>query len=343
MKTDQPFQEYLRHYLRSLDFIKKSIIAIAALAAAGSTLAQSNVTLYGRADIGIGSVKEAGKSTSKMIDNNLTTSRWGMRGTEDLGGGLKASFKFEQRLNLSTGEVQSPAFKGETSVGLSGGFGAVTMGRFTTVFDDVRALSNSNSVFDSNSFTPAIAGVYGSGGDYSSRFGSQIRYDLPAMGGFYGAIGYAFESATDKDDGMTALKLGYKTKELNVALGLQNEKGSDNDYAALSASYSFGAAALSGGFNSRKGNDAKGDDTEYTLGVNVPMGAFDFSVGYAASETEVGGSTTQKANGLGLGATYKMSKRTRAYAGLSKVDFKNGAGTKTGDKRIFALGLRHDF
>lgn len=323
--------------------MKKSIIAIAALAAAGGALAQSNVTLYGRADVGIGSVKEAGKSTSKMIDNNLTTSRWGLRGTEDLGGGLKANFKFEQRLNLSTGDIQSPAFKGETSLGLSGGFGAVTMGRFTTVYDDVRALANANSVFDSNSFTPASAGVYGSGGDYSSRFGSQIRYDLPAMGGFYGAIGYAFESAADKDDGMTALKLGYKTGALNVALGLQNEKGSDNDYLALSASYDFGAAALSGGYNSRKGSDAKGDDTEFTVGVNVPVGAFDFSLGYASSKTEIGGSTSVKSSGLGLGATYKMSKRTRAYAGLSNVDFKNGSGTKTGDKRIFALGMRHDF
>lgn len=323
--------------------MKKSIIAIAALAAAGSALAQSNVTLYGRADIGIGSVKEAGKSTSKMIDNNLTTSRWGMRGTEDLGGGLKASFKFEQRLNLSTGEVQSPAFKGETSVGLSGGFGAVTMGRFSTVYDDVRALSNTHAVYDSNSFTPASVGVYGSGGDYSSRFGSQIRYDLPNLGGFYGSLAYAFESAADKDDGMTGLKLGYKTGALNVALGLQNEKGSDNDYLALSASYDFGAAALSGGYNSRKGNDAKGDDTEFQIGVNVPVGAFDFSVGYASSKTEVGGATSVKSSGLGLGTTYKMSKRTRAYAGLSNVDFKNGAGKKTGDKRIFALGLRHDF
>lgn len=322
--------------------MKKTLIAIASVAAVSGAFAQSNVTLYGRADIGIGSVKESGKSTSKMIDNNLTTSRWGLRGSEDLGGGMKASFKFEQRLNLSTGDIQSPAFKGETSLGLSGGFGAVTMGRFSTIYDDVRALANANSVFDSNSFTPTSL-VYASGGDYSSRFGSQIRYDLPKMGGFYASVAYAFESATDKDDGMTAMKLGYKAGALNVALGLQNEKAKDNDYLAISASYDLGAAALSGGYNSRKGNDANGDDTEFNVGVNVPMGAFDFSVGFASSKTEVGGSTSVKASGLGLGATYKMSKRTRAYAGLSNVDYKNGAGSKTGDKRIFALGLRHDF
>lgn len=325
--------------------MKKSIIAIAALAAAGSALAQSNVTLYGRADLGVGSIKEAGKSSTKMLDSNLTTSRWGMRGTEDLGGGLKANFQFEQGLKLSDGSIAKSGgteFGRAALLGLSGGFGSLTMGRFVTVYDDVRAVANSNVVFDSNSFTPTSA-VYKSGGDYSSRFGSQIRYEMPNLGGFYAGLAYAFESAADKDDGMTALKLGYRTGDLNVALGLQNEKGSDNDYLALSASYNFGAAAISGGYNSRKGNDAKGDDTEFVMGVNVPVGAFDFSVGYASSKTEIGGSTSSKASGLGLGATYKMSKRTRAYVGMSDVEYKNGSGSKTGEQRIFALGMRHDF
>lgn len=331
--------------------MKKSIIAIAALAAAGSVLAQSNVTLYGRADVGVGSEKVDGKSSTKMINGGLTTSRWGLRGSEDLGGGLKAHFKFEQRLNLTTGEVQTvtdakgnkvAGFKGESSVGLSGGFGALTMGRFSTIYDDVRALSYSSNVFDS-SFTPASNGVYGSGGDYNSRFGSQIRYDLPNMGGFYGSLAYAFESDTDKDDGMTGLKLGFKTGAMNVALGIQNEKKTDDDYLALSGRYDFGVASVSAGYNSRKGTDANGDDTELTVGVNVPVGSFDFSVGYATSKTEVGSSTTEKASGVGLGATYKMSKRTKLYAALRDIDYKDSAGKTVDENRLFAIGIRHDF
>jgi len=67
--------------------MKKSLIALAVLAASGAAMAQSSVTLYGRADVGVGSEKVDGDSTTKMINGGLTTSRWGIRGTEDLGGG----------------------------------------------------------------------------------------------------------------------------------------------------------------------------------------------------------------------------------------------------------------
>jgi len=77
--------------------------------------------------------------------------------------------------------------------------------------------------------------------------------------------------------------------------------------------------------------------------VNVPVGAFDFSVGYATSKTEKGNATSAKASGLGLAATYKMSKRTKLYAGLRDIENKDGAGKKTSENRLYAVGIRHDF
>ena len=254
--------------------MKKSLIALAVLAASGATMAQSSVTLYGRADVGVGSEKVDGESSTKMINGGLTTSRWGLRGTEDLGGGLKAHFKFEQRLDLSTGEVQSPSFKGEASMGLMGGFGKLTLGRGYTVYDDARALSVSNSVFDS-SFTPASNGVFKSGGDYSSRFNNKITYALPKLGGVYGGIEYALDEDATVDANMLGAKIGYKAGPLDVALGLQQEKGKDNDYMLIAAAYDLGAVSLSGGYNTRRGNDEKGDDNELTVGLNVPMGRLD--------------------------------------------------------------------
>jgi predicted porin len=85
------------------------------------------------------------------------------------------------------------------------------------------------------------------------------------------------------------------------------------------------------------------EDTEYTVGVNVPFGAFAVSAGYASSKTEVANATTGKASGFGLGATYALSKRTKAYAGYRAVEVKNAAGTKTKDETLYAVGLRHDF
>ncbi len=139
--------------------MKKSLIALAALAATGA-FAQSSVTLYGRAEAGVdlayrstttGSVFAApvlagvagpatttatGGSTSKpgfrVQDGNnqgLGSSRFGMRGTEDLGGGLKANFVMEAGLNLddgSTGNGGGNFFSRSAWVGLSGGFGEVT-------------------------------------------------------------------------------------------------------------------------------------------------------------------------------------------------------------------------
>ena len=326
--------------------MNKSLIALAVMAASGAAMAQSSVTVYGRLDLSVGNLKQLGEgSETKMFNGGnggLTTPRLGFKGSEDLGGGLKANFKLEQRINAEDGSLQDPSFKAESSVGLSGGFGKFNAGRMTTVYDDVRAVANISNVFDS-AFTPASNGVFKSGGDYSSRFNSQIRYELPELGGVYGGVSYAFEQTAGAGDKMTALMLGYKNGPLNVGLGMQDEKGKDTDYLALSAAYDLGAVSLSAGINRRNGTDATGDDNEYTFGVNVPLGAVNLSAGFATSKTQVGGATTAKASGFGLGATYAMSKRSRLYAGYRSHNVKDGAGTKTADTQLFALGIRHDF
>ena len=111
----------------------------------------------------------------------------------------------------------------------------------------------------------------------------------------------------------------------------------------IAAAYDLGAVSLSGGYNTRRGSDANGDDNELTLGLNVPMGNVNLSFGFATSKTEIGGSTASKSSGFGVGATYALSKRTKAYGGFRSHNVKNGAGTKTADTRLFAIGLRHDF
>ena len=105
----------------------------------------------------------------------------------------------------------------------------------------------------------------------------------------------------------------------------------------------MGAAALALGYNTRSGSDAKGDDTELTLGVEVPMGAVKLSASYATSKTEIAGKTSAKASGFALGATYSMSKRTRLYAGFRDVEVKDGAGKVKSDGSLLGLGIRHDF
>jgi predicted porin len=329
--------------------VKKSFIALATLAACGAALAQSSVTIYGRLDASVGSEDKINVgSNTKLFSGGqvgLTTPRLGFRGTEDLGGGLKANFKLEQRIDIDTGSLQSPSFKGESSLGLSGGFGSVLLGRMITPFDDVRALSNKFNVFDSNGFTPTAA-AFKTGGtntDYSSRNNGTIRYDSPSLGGMYGAVSHSFEQTSGKDDTVTSLHLGYKAGPLNVAFGYQDEK-TKQGYTALAASYDFKAFSLSGGYNTRKADaTAGGKDNEYSLGVEVPFGAIKLSAGYAGGETKVNGVKTIESSGFGLGAKYALSKRTTLYGGYSSVKAESAAGVKTTDTQIFAVGVRHDF
>lgn len=323
--------------------MKKTLITLAAAAACGASLAQSSVTAYGRVDLSLGSIKELGKgSETRMFDGNLTSTRLGFRGTEDLGGGLKANFKIEHRFDADTGASEEPFWKGESTVSLAGAFGEIKLGRSSTIYDEVRGLSASSSVFDST-FTPSSNGVFGSGGDYSSRFNNKITYVMPSMGGLYGGIEFALDEDPAAKADMLGAKLGYKAGAFNVAAGVQQEKGKENDYVMVAASYDLGAVSVSGGYNVRNGNAASGDDNEFTVGVNVPLGAFNVSAGYAAGKTERAGATVAKASGFGLGATYALSKRTRLYGGFRSNQVKNGAGVKTADARLFALGVRHDF
>ncbi|GAB4088685.1 porin [Hydrogenophaga soli] len=325
--------------------MKKKLLALTALVLTTGAFAQSSYTLYGRIDTSIGGIKELGKGTqSKMFHGGvggLTTSRWGIRGSEDLGGGLKAVFKLEQRLDSDTGAAQSPSFKGESSVGFAGSFGKIVAGRMTTVYDDVRGVSQMHSLWDS-AFTPNANGVFGSGSDYGNRFNSQIRYESPLINGFYANASYAFEQTTGKGNKMVALALGYKAGPRHISLGYQDEKGKSS-YTMLSGAYDLGAVAVSGGYNHRNGNAASGHDNELTLGVNMPMGAWNFSAGIASGKTTIANATTAKANGYAFGATYSLSKRTTLYAAYRSHNIKTGAGVKSTDTQLYAMGVRHDF
>ena len=217
--------------------MKKSLIALAVLATTGAAFAQSSVTMYGRIDLSVGSIDQtsgsflnSGNDNSGVFSGALTTSRYGFRGSEDLGGGLKANFQLESALTVDDGTAGSLRFGRASWVGLSGGFGAVRLGRMTTSFDDARALSNKFNVFDSNGFTPTsaafktISDTATKNSDYSSRANGMVRYDSPSFGGVYGSVSHAFEQTAGADDTVTSLLLGYKTGGLNVALGYQDEK-----------------------------------------------------------------------------------------------------------------------
>eukprot|EP01030_Chromulinospumella_sphaerica_P030463 gene30463-31001_t len=119
--------------------LANALPATAACALAGAAHAQSNVQVYGLIDAGVESASNAtpgGGPKTSVIPGGRNTSRWGLRGTEDLGGGLKAVFQLEGGILLDSGAQDGPLFKRQANVGLEGSCGRVVIGRcLTSVYD----------------------------------------------------------------------------------------------------------------------------------------------------------------------------------------------------------------
>jgi predicted porin len=339
--------------------LKKSLIVLAVLATTGAAFAQSTVTLYGRIDTSIGRDKigapGAATSTTRMFSGNLTSTRWGLRGSEDLGGGLKAIFGLEQGFDSSDGtQAAGSAFNRQSIVGLSGGFGTVKLGRHDTSFDDIRDLTASANIFDSGTFatTEGVVGTTGYLGvgqlaDYGDRADNQIRYESPSFGGFSAGFSYGLDEAVApvKRD-VTAFNLRYKAGNLDVGYGYQenaNEVAATNrEYNTLGAAYNFDSFRLSGGWNQVKNKASRKSDA-YSIGAIVPVGALDFSLGYSTAKAKQGSATFEKGDTFSAAVAYNLSKRTRLYAGLTTGDIENAAGTKVREREVYALGVAHVF
>lgn len=320
--------------------MKKSLIALAVVAASGAAMAQSSVTVFGRVDASLGASKNTvtGVSTTQLFNGSaggLTGSRWGLRGTEDLGGGLKAVFNIENRFNVDTG-TDTTGFTGNAYLGLEGGFGALHLGRTYTAFDGVKAISVGSSVFDS-AFTPnAVTG-------YQVRADNGVKYVSPSFGGVTLAASASLrEDKSINAENITSLSAVYSAGPLRAGVAFENNVTANN--TVISGAYDFGTFSVSGGYTVMSGDGAGNDAKGYNLGVTVPVGAIKLSAGYADRKTETNaGATVSDYSGWGVGATYSLSKRTTAYAGYSDVKTKNAAGVKTAGTRLYAVGVRHDF
>lgn len=167
--------------------MKKTLIALAALAVVSAASAQSTVTIYGVVDMGIASLKDSNSLGQVGVDStkvgiqqgSLTNSRIGFKGTEDLGGGLKANFVYELQTNPDEATQSLTARVG--TVGLSGGFGAVTIGRQYTPYHTVQAAVDLAGNLNA---TPGY--VVNAHNFNGGRASNAISYASPSIAGFSG-------------------------------------------------------------------------------------------------------------------------------------------------------------
>jgi predicted porin len=306
--------------------MKKSLIALAVLGSvAGMAQAQSSVSVYGVADAVLHKDKEA---SAALTSGGVSGSRLGFKGTEDLGGGLKANFLLEHGFKIDTGKQgeEGASFNRQAYVGLSGGFGEFKLGRIWTAYDDISGATN--PVFDSV-LSPNNS-VWASTG-YAANPSNGIYYASPAMGGVSGAFSTNLKEGTGNQSNAFHVKYEGGPVYAGVAYQVDKTATGDTKFTRVNGSYDLGAAKLLAGYGNVKAGSVK--TTDLSFGADVPLGAnLVLSAGYASSKTD----GAERLSGLGLGVAYSLSKRTTVYGGF--LDTKN-----TGPDTRYGFGLKHTF
>lgn len=325
--------------------MKKSIIALAALAAATTTFAQSSVTISGGVGLVMSHIPAIGASTAgpattskTKVDNlGVADSAVTFNATEDLGGGLKIAATMNMRFGADDGAQgpgQGSRLFQNVKLAVSGGFGELAAGRFNGPVDGMRAFADHWLGQDHG------ATVNGQGADAGTRYNNMLQYTAPVMSGFKVAGAYALKEETlPTTENMAELALSYANGPLKAGLGFTRNSFlvKDKNVTTMAAQYDFGVVrpAVAHSRTDTAGVAA----TRTSLQVTVPLGASAIlRAGYEHQKTDGFG----RVIGMGFGGEYILSKRTKVLADITKRDSESAA---VGDWDGFAtfVGLKHTF
>jgi predicted porin len=359
--------------------VKKNTLAALVLAAfAVSAHAQSGVTIYGLADMGV--VQESGGaagSITKAASGISGASRLGFRGTEDLGSGLSAIFVLEAGVAMDTGNLDnatSTLFNRQSYVGLkSKDAGTLTLGRqYTPLYN---ALSQVADPFGMG-YAGTAKNLFPVAGA-ETRTSNTIVYATPAVSGFSADAAYSLgEQAGSTTAGrQVGASLIYSNGPLNARLAYNNRNNDTVTPAAnrtsgrntlFAANYDFKIAkayfayGVDKGLNSAPLNNSTAnpygtafapslDSSDMLIGATAPVGAAGTLMASFILKNDKT-SFNQDADQIGLGYSYALSKRTSVYGAYAKIVNKNGAGYTVGNNsdagtgnRAIDIGLRHSF
>ena len=252
--------------------MKKSLLALALLGAfTASAFAEPSVTLYGRIDTGLVYTHKnldntAGSTDTFSMDSGVTTgSRWGLKGSEDIGN-AKVGFVLESGFNSDDGTSgqNNRLFGREAQVNISGAYGTLYAGRLASIASDSGSIGYLGDVSAFPSAYGFVGNQQGSTGTAYGRYDNTLAYETPTFGGLQGAIMYSFKGDT-------------KASDTNVANARENSGDADR-YLAAGLHYKAGkAAVVLTGDMTMYGNDAANygnvdNGYSFILGGNYDFG-----------------------------------------------------------------------
>jgi len=321
--------------------MKKSLIALALVAAAPVAFAAtSNVDVYGQARVALSNSNGGGGMT--VTDQ---TSRVGIKGSEDLGGGMAAIWQWESTLNTldpSTTAVAASTTQRNTFVGIKGAFGTALVG----VHDTPYKLGGSADLFadtaaDSQKGTTGIIGRNG----LDNRATNAVAYISPDYSGFHvGVATVASESGAMSSTAATSAVLVYVNGPLKATYG--HEKFADAAGALpaqkgdkLNASYTLGDTTFGATYEKSRAasstTTAKVKDTAYLVSVAHAMGPITLAAQYGKFDDK---NSTADLKRTTVGAIYALSKRTNVALAYNADDNQTALDVKT-----TTLQLNHSF
>lgn len=328
--------------------MKRSLIAMAILAATGTAMAQSSVNMYGTADVALGKLRfgKAGMQSNTAV--NTSGSYLGFKGWEDLGSGLKTGFALEQSINLKDGAsdtTNKTSFQRAANLWIGDTWGTVRAGRAYTPSHNAMSAWDLMGR-DANSVAALTFGPVGGNNDY--RHNSQLSYKTPNIAGLTAEAAYTFK--TDNDNrSKYDLGLIYTNGPLTAGFAYNKTQNLDASYA-FGGQYSFGTFDVAAGYyhsyyaewlNDTTGQmiqGATGKSNGFTIGGRIRWDSFSValdvaritSTGYQVNGVDF---DDKKLTNITLHGRYALSKRTFVYANYLRVGGQNGYG----------LGMRHDF
>lgn len=300
--------------------MKKTLLALAALAATSAAFAQSSVTLYGVADVSVERVK-GDHQVNRVSSDNLATSRLGFKGTEDIGGGLRANFALESAIKVDTGANGNTArfFDRAAWAGLSGGAGEIRLGRQDS---SIGALAGDTSILGGQAYDDLkIVGTRAA--DSYRRVDNAITYILPTV-----------------VQGVTA-QVQYSTAAgTSAATGAENHGDNFGKSTGLSVKYAAGPVLAGLGYLNIK--DAVSSAAPYSdqrANATLVYGGYDLGmakvIAYFDSESPL--ASTRRLRVLGVKAIVPVTADLTVQAGVSKAKNIAGSASNSDDAVITAV------
>lgn len=315
--------------------MKRTLIVAAATLVAGAAMAQSSVNIYGRFNVTLEAQDANGVQIKKLVDNS---SRIGFKGVEDLGGGLKAGFELESGFNVDTGTAAGEFWGRQSEVNLSGGFGMVRLGNFTSeayyATSDYIGLHNHENGSSSDA-------LYA----YIGRNTNKIAYRAPEF-----LKGLTAEASISLGEGGGRLRsydaaVNYQLGALHLGFGYEKSHATGAAKAAsqyaVSALYETGPFIFGGMVQRDSEAYGPGNRTNFRVSAAYMMGPSEFhlNVGSAGDYSMLSNSGAKQ---FTLGYNYNLSKRTKVYGYYTKIDAERNTPYASNFSSL-AAGVRHNF